>query len=182
MPESFRTGFYDHLCRIHAPRVTEYEETGFQETFRKVIGQCTFFAVSSQILDELVFRKHFAPITVVFQHRGFRSQLCVAEAWICVIGERHICIEYNHLLDCIKVGLREFITESVQICYIQCLAEDVDSGEVIVRVKLKLAAVIVYLYINLTIHDVYAALSPSCRFFELRKERTGINHALRFKQ
>ena len=37
MPETFRTGFYYHLCSIHSPGIAEYKETWLQETFRHII-------------------------------------------------------------------------------------------------------------------------------------------------
>ena len=182
VPESFRAGLYNHLCGIRSPRVTEYEETGFQETFREIFRQCTFFTIGCQILDELVLREHLAPATVVLQHFFLIGQLSIAEARVGIVRERNVGIEYNHVFNCIQVFLRELVAETVQVGNVQCFTEDIDGSEVIVRVKLELSAVIVYLYIDFTVHDVDTALSPGSCFFEFGEESSGINHTLCFEQ
>ena len=57
--------------------------------------------------------------------------------------------EYNHFLDCIQVLLRELVAETVQVGNVQCLAENVDGSEVVVRVELELSAVVIHLYLSL---------------------------------
>ena len=182
MPECFRAGLYNHLHGIRSPRVTEYEETGFQETFGEIFGQCAFFTIGCQILDELVLREHLAPVAVVLQHFFLIGEFGIAETRVGVVGERNVGIEYNHFLDCIQVLLRELVAETVQVGNVQCLAENVDGSEVVVRVELELSAVVIHLYVDFTVHDVDTALSPGSSLFEFGEESAGVDHTLCLEQ
>ena len=50
----------------------------------------------------------------------------------------------------------------------------------IMWIKFELSAVFVYLYMNFTVQNI--AFSPCRSIFEFRKESTGVDHTLSFKQ
>ena len=63
--------------------------------------------------------------------------------------------------DGIQIFLWKFITESVNICNTQCLAEDIDSSKVVMRVKFKLTAIVVNLYVYFTVQNVNTTFSQA---------------------
>ena len=122
------------------------------------------------------------PLLVVLDHFLLLGQLRIAEARIGIVGEANIQVEHDHVLHRIHVLLRKFIAETVHICQIQCLAENVDGCQMIMRIELKLSAVFVYLYSDFTVQDIDTALAPCGCLLEFREEDTSIHDALCFEQ
>ena len=82
---------------------------------------------------ETVVREELAPVLIVAEHFLLCDQFCVTEARVGVVREADVRVELYHLLDCVYIALRESIPETVHIGDFQCLDEDVDGCEVIMR-------------------------------------------------
>ena len=182
VPLTFRSGLYDHLQGIHAPSVAEHEETGSQESFRKIVRQLALRTIRSQVSDELVFREYLRPLRVMAQHGVLPRQLGIAEQRVRIVRETDVRIKDYHFLHSVDIALREIAAESVQVGHGQGLDENLDGSQMIVRVQLELASVIVDLHLDLPVQDIHPALPPYRSLFEFREECPRIDHPLRLEE
>ena len=110
------------------------------------------------------------------------SQFRITETRITVIRETDIRVELNHIFHSIHVFDRKFLTETIDVCHTQGLAEDIDCRQMIVRVQFILTAVRVNLFFYFTVQNAYPTLSPSGCLFKFREKCTCIDHTLCFEQ
>ena len=143
-----------------------------------MLRQCTLLAFGCEVADDLIVRKYLSPFLVVVEHHPFGGDFRVAETRVGVVRIHYVGVEHNHILNCIPVGFRKLVCETVEVCYLEGLVENLYGCKVVVRVQFIMAAVREHLLLNFAVENVHTALSPALGFLEFREEGTCHKHTL----